>query len=269
MPNKKEHIPAGRTVSKPAYIGLAILLFLFAGTAFSLIFRLEPALIVKVLSQKEIRFALSLSLATSLCSLFLAVIIGLPASWAIVFGKPPFRSCINILLDLPSVMPPLAAGIGLLLLFGHQGIFGKIDPRITVKLFSPLGVIIAQTYLALSIFTRSGVSALMSIDPNYIDAAHNLGLSPGQVFFLVEIPLIWKPLLGGCILAFSRAIGEFGACLMLAGATRMKTETLPMAIFLNIASGDFDAAAVCAVILMAMAGLMLILLHSAQKGNYA
>jgi molybdate transport system permease protein len=107
----------------------------------------------------------------------------------------------------------------------------------------------------------------MSVDVNYIDTAHNLGLTPGRAFFLVEIPLVWKPLLGGCILAFSRAIGEFGACLMLAGATRMKTETLPMAVFLHIASGDFDSAVVCAVILLAIAAGMLVILHLAQKGT--
>jgi molybdate transport system permease protein len=160
----------------------------------------------------------------------------------------------------------LVTGMGLLLLLGQQGIAGKFAPRLSVMLFSPLGVIIAQTYVALSVFTRSAVSAFMSIDTNYVDTAHNLGLGPAQAFFFVEIPLVWKSLLGGCILSFSRAIGEFGACLMLAGATRMKTETLPMAIFLNIASGDFSAAVVCAVMLMVIAALMLIILHIAQKG---
>jgi molybdate transport system permease protein len=262
-----QHSPGRRYVSPSAYCALALLFFLVAGTAIALIMQTRPSLVASVINQKEIRFALFLSLATSLCSLCLAVVIGLLASWAIVSGNLPLRPVINIILDLPAVMPPLAAGIGLLLLFGKQGIFGTINPNLTVWLFSPLGLIIAQTYIALSIFTRSAVSAFMSIDGNYIDAACNLGLTPAKAFFLVEIPLVWKPLLGGCILAFSRAIGEFGACLMLAGATRMKTETLPMAIFLNIASGDFNAAVVCAIILMAIAVLMLIILHLAQHGT--
>jgi molybdate transport system permease protein len=249
---------------RAAYAALAILLFFIAGAAFSLVLRLEWPVVVRVLKERETRFALCLSLATSLCSLFLAVIIGLPASWVIVSGRPPLRKLINILLDIPTVTPPLVAGIGLLLLLGQKGLLGKIDPRLTAKLFSPLGVIIAQTYVALSLFARTAVSALMSIDRNYSAAAHSLGLGPTKTFVLVEIPMVWKPLSGGCILAFSRAIGEFGACLMLAGATRLKTETLPMAVYLNIASGDFSAAVVCAVILMAIAALMLVALHLAQ-----
>jgi molybdate transport system permease protein len=250
-----------------AYAALAILIFYIAGAVLSLVFQLEGPVILRVLQQREIRFAVGLSLATSLCSLFLAILIGLPASWAIVSGKPPFRPLINILLDLPTVTPPLVVGIGLLLLLGQKGIFGAISPRLASKLFSPLGVIVAQTYVALSIFTRSAVSALMSIDRNYVNAAHNLGLGPARAFLLVEIPLIRKSLLGACILSFSRAIGEFGACLMLAGATRLKTETLPMAIYLHIASGDFNAAVVCAVIQMVIAALMLIVLHIAQNGS--
>ncbi|MDR3160730.1 MAG: ABC transporter permease subunit, partial [Spirochaetaceae bacterium] len=192
-----------------AYAALAILLFYIAGAALSLVFQLEGQAILRVLRQRETRFAIGLSLATSLCSLSLAVLIGLPASWAIVSGRPPLRPLINILLDLPTVTPPLVAGIGLLLLLGQKGILGGISPRLASKLFSPLGIIIAQTYVALSIFTRSAVSAFLSIDRNYIGAAHNLGLGPLRTFLLVEIPLIWKPLLGACILSFSRAIGEF------------------------------------------------------------
>jgi molybdate transport system permease protein len=250
-----------------AYAALAVLLFFIAGAAFSLVLQVEWPVVIRVLKERETLFALRLSLGTSLCSLFLAVMIGLPASWALVSGRPPLRPLINILLDLPTVTPPLVAGIGLLLLLGQKGLLGKIDPRLTAKLFSPLGVIIAQTYVALSIFARTAVSALMSIDRSYRAAAYNLGLTPARTFFFVEIPMVWKPLLGGCILAFSRAIGEFGACLMLAGATRLKTETLPMAIYLNIASGDFSAAVVCAVILMVIAALMLIMLHIAQRAS--
>jgi molybdate transport system permease protein len=259
--------PARRTVPCAAYFALGILVFFIAGTAFSLILQLELPVLARVLKEREIRFAIGLSLGTSLISLAVAVLIGLPASWALVSGRAPLRSLINILLDLPTVTPPLVAGIGLLLLLGQHGVLGKIDPHLTSKLFSPLGVIIAQSYVALSIFTRSAASALLSLDKNYTAAALNLGLGPVRTFFLVEVPLVWKPLLGGCILAFSRAIGEFGACLMLAGATRLKTETLPMAIYLNIASGDFSAAVVCAVILMAIAALMLIALHIAQRGS--
>jgi len=253
-------------MNKAAAAAIVLLVFFTAGSALSLIFQLDLPTLVRVLSQKEIRFAIGLSLCTSLCSLALSVIIGIPAAHLLAFGKPPLKPLINLLLDLPVVMPPLVTGIGLLLLLGGQGLLGKFGPNAAAALFSPLGVVIAQTYVASAIFVRSAVSAFLSADINYIHTAHNLGLSPAKTLLFVEIPLIWKPLTGGCILAFSRAIGEFGACLMLAGATRMKTETLPIAIYLNISSGDFSAAIVCALILMFIAVFMVSALHFAQKG---
>ncbi|GHT85385.1 molybdenum ABC transporter permease subunit [Spirochaetia bacterium] len=245
-----------------SYIAVACLLFFVIGSASSLAARLDWQTIRSVLSEREVRFALGLSVCTSLTSLTLAVCIGIPAAWAIVHGNLPCKGLFNLLLDIPMVTPPLVVGLGLLLLLGQSGIFGR--SFISERLFSPAGVIIAQTYVASAIFTRSAISAFMSIDRNYIDAAHNLGLRPGGTLFLVEVPLVWRPLLGGAILAASRAIGEFGATLMLAGATRMKTETLPVAIFLNIATGDLEAAIVCAVLLMGIALFLLLFLHIAQ-----
>ena len=159
----------------------------------------------------------------------------------------------------------MVVGIGLLLLFGAQEPFSGMFPDIPARLFSPLGVIIAQTYVASSILTRSAVSAFISMDRRYLHTAYNLGLGPLKTFILVEIPLCWRQLMGGCILALARALGEFGGTLMLAGATRLKTETLPMAIYLNIASGDFKTAIACAVLLIFIAALLLLCLHIFQK----
>ncbi len=252
-------------MAKLALIPLVLLLFLIGGSLLALFSQLSLSQFIQLLSDDEIRFALLLSVSTALTSLLLSSVISLPAAWAMSRLSFPGKNIINILLDLPMVMPPLVVGIGLLLLLGQEGYVGQRVPTLSKWLFSPFGIIIAQTYVACSIQTRNAYSAFISISPPYIHTAYNLGLTPLKTFFLVEIPLVWRSLLSGCVLAMSRALGEFGATLMLAGATRMKTETLPIAVFLNIASGDFSLAVGCALLLIIFSIFLLVILHLLQQ----
>ncbi len=256
-------------MAKLAFIPLALLLATIFGSLGSLLARLDWLTITNILGDPEILFAVRMSTLTSLASLALAAGISVPAAWALARHNFAGKRWLNLALDLPLVMPPLVVGIGLLLLLGRQGLVGGLFPSFAASLFSPLGVVIAQTYVASSILTRSAVSAFASVDINYVDTAYNLGLSPLKTLFLVEVPLCWRPLVGGCILALSRSLGEFGATLMLAGASRMRTETLPMAVYLNIASGDFRVAVACAVLLIALGCALLLLLHLIQKTEQA
>ena len=263
-------------MAKTALIPLGLLLAVVLGSIAALLARLDAATVAGILTDPEIRFAIVMSMGTALTSLLLAVCIAVPAAWALTRGavcaigggRLPFRLA-NLALDLPMVTPPLVTGMGLLLLLGQTGPVGAAFPVLARNLFSPLGVIIAQTYVACAILVRSAASALSAVDREYVHAAHGLGLSPWKAFVLVEIPLCWRPLTGGCILALSRALGEFGATLMLAGATRLKTETLPMAVFLNIASGDFTKAIACAALLIVIACVLLLALHAVQGRDRA
>ena len=192
---------------KFAYAALALLVFFIAGAVLSLIFRLDWSIINSILHDKEILFALKLSISTSFLSLMLAAFIGIPAAWLMSHKSFPGKRFIDIMLDIPMVTPPLVVGIGLLMLLGQSGIVGKTAPFIADRLFSPQGVVIAQTYVASSILVRSAASAFISIDRKYIHSAYNLGLTPSKAFFLVEIPLVWRNLAGGGILAFARCLG--------------------------------------------------------------
>ncbi|UCQ15535.1 ABC transporter permease subunit [Edwardsiella piscicida] len=249
-----------------ALLPLLLLLALIVGSLAALLGQIDIAMLAALLRDPEIRFALGLSLSTALLSLALACLIALPAAWAMVRVPLPGKRWLNLLLDLPMVTPPLVTGIGLLLLLGHQGPLGGWLPGLAQRLFSPLGIVIAQTYVATAILLRSAGAALASIDRAWLETAHNLGLAPLATFLLVEIPLVWRALVSG-------ALGEFGATLMLAGATRMKTETLPIAVYLNIAGGDFSAAVGCALLLILLAFALLLLLHGVrppkEKGKYA
>ncbi len=108
---------------------------------------------------------------------------------------------------------------------------------------------------------RNARGVFSNFDDGYRLAAYNLGLTPWQSLLKVELPMCWKPLLCGAILAWARAIGEFGATLMLAGATRFKTETLPVAVYLNISSGDFEIAIGAALWLLMISACLLFLLR--------
>nr|ELR5229418.1 ABC transporter permease subunit [Providencia rettgeri] len=252
-------------IMKWALVPLLLLLLLIVGSLTALLFQLTPSLLSQLIAEPEFHFAILMSLATSLTSLFFAFLIAIPAAWVMTRSEFFGKRAVDALFDLPLVTPPLVIGIGLLLLLGSQGPFSVIFPELSRWLFSPLGVIIAQTYVASAVLYRSAQGAFSAIDPAFVRTGLNLGLSPAKTLILVEIPLCWQGLMSGGILAYSRALGEFGATLMLAGATRFKTETLPMAIYLNIASGDFSLALGCALILMALAVVLLLALHRLKR----
>ncbi|MGQ0286599.1 ABC transporter permease [Pasteurellaceae bacterium 22721_9_1] len=249
-----------------ALIPLGLLLIVVVGSILALVSKLNWHFIQQILNEKELYFALFMSLATSLVSLILAICIALPSAWVMTQMKLPGQKFIDTLLDLPMVLPPLVTGLSLLLFFNAQGVAAQWLPSISQWIFSPVGIVIAQTYIASSIMLRNAKGIFNNMDIGYRLAAYNLGLSPWQSLLKVELPLCWKPLLCGAVLAWSRAIGEFGATLMLAGATRFQTETLPMAVYLNIASGDFELAIGAALWLLLISACLLFLLRSLNKG---
>lgn len=246
-------------------IPLFLFLFVALGAILALINRSDSHFLRQAFIDKELFFALTMSLGTSLLSLCLALLIAIPSAWVMNQTVLLFQRVIDTLLDLPMVLPPLVIGLSLLLLFNAQGYAGQLFPFISRFVFSPVGIVIAQTYIAASILLRNARGAFSAIDPGYRLAAYNLGLSPFNTLCRIELPMCRKPLLCGAILAWSRAIGEFGATLMLAGATRFKTETLPMAVYLNIASGDFDLAIGAAIWLLLISAFLLLLLRMIDR----
>ena len=140
--------------------------------------------------------------------------------------------------------------MGLLLLFGTTT-FGKILARVKINfVFTPLGIIIAQFFVNISFMLRIMRSTFEGVNPRYEYAAKTLGCSETQAFWKVSLPMAKGGLLAGSIITWSKAIGEFGAALMLAGATRMKTETLPISLYLNMSCGELNLAIAAATILI-------------------
>ncbi len=240
-------------------IPLILLALLVLGVLAALILPLTPAGALKAIISPEILFALRLSVATSLAATATAVILGVPSGYVLARHSFPGKAVLDTFLDLPLVMTPLIAGVGLLFLFGESGLGGLLSRWGIRVLFTPLGAVIAQAFIAAPIVTRSSRAAFEALNPRYDWAAQTLGLLPSQVFFRVTLPMARQGILSGTVLAWARAVGEFGATLMVAGATRFHTETLPIAVYLNITSGEVETALSAALILMA-AGFAIVLL---------
>ncbi len=202
------------------------------------------------LTSPEIRFAIRLSLLTSLASTALCVVIGVPVAYGMsrlhVWGK----GIVTAVLDIPLALPPIVAGVSLLLLFGTTS-FGDWLASVGLKfVFTVQGIVLAQFFVNIPYMLRVMRGAFDDVDPRLEFVARTLGCSRGQSFVRVTLPLAKNGLIAAAIITWARALGEFGAALMLAGATRLKTETLPVSLYLNMGCGDLALALAAASILI-------------------
>jgi molybdate transport system permease protein len=244
-----------------------IVVTLFVGSVLAaLLFRCSPADIVQALKSGETLFALRLSLLTSLAAVCLALLLGVPTGYVLARRAFPGHTLIDTLLDLPLVMTPLVAGVGLLMLFGRDWLGGPLTELGLSLVFTPWGAVVAQTFIATPIVIRSSKAAFEGVNRRYELAAQTLGLPGHAIFVRVTLPLAWQGLVTGTVLAWARALGEFGATLMIAGATRFKTATLPVSVYLNISSGELELALASAWILLLIGFVLLLAVKLIGRG---
>ncbi len=197
----------------------------------------------------EVLFALKLSLITASITTFICIIIGIPTAYALACTDFKLKSLYNLLIEIPLSSPDIMLGLSLLIMFSTMP--GKWLSQHGIKvIFSTNGIVVAQLLVTLPFFVHFIKTAFMDFDLHMEVVAGSLGANSIRTFFLVTIPMCSNAILGASILAWSRALGEFGATQMLVGATRMRTETLSTAIHLNMGSGDSAAAMACAMLLL-------------------
>lgn len=174
------------------------------------------------------------------------------------------QSLLDALILLPMVLPPTVMGFLLLLVFGKRNLIGKYlyDSFGIQIVFTPAAAVLSATVVALPLMYQSAKGAFLSVDSNLERAARTLGAPEWKLFWKVTIPLAWPGLLAGYLLSFARSLGEFGATLMLAGDIPGKTETIPLAIYAAVASGDYATAAFWVVIIVSLGFLMILWLNS-------
>lgn len=211
----------------------------------------------------EIQFAIRLSLLTSITSTILCIIVSVPAAYAMTHYRFWGQSLVNVILELPLALPPVVAGMALLILFGATG-FGKSLAEAGIEfVFTPQGIILAQFFVIIPFMYRIMKTTFQGINPRFEHVARTLGCNDIEVFRRVTLPMAKNGLIAGSVIAWCRALGEFGAALMLAGATRMQTETLPSALYLNMTTGDLTLAVSAATILIIIAFVALLVFEKA------
>ncbi|MGE0056717.1 MAG: ABC transporter permease [Dehalococcoidia bacterium] len=213
--------------------------------------------------------AMRLSAITSTITLVLAVLLGTPLAYLLARKTFPGKILVDLLIDLPMVLPPTVAGVALLVAFGRRGTLGQHFDDWGIELaFTGTAVIMAQLFVAAPFYVRTVKAGFESVDPQFEGVASTLGAGSFRIFRTILLPLCWPSIVAGSILCWARALGELGATLIFAGNFQGRTQTMPLAII-----GVFDAgrtinvAIALSVILVAAAGVLLILLRVLTRGS--
>jgi molybdate transport system permease protein len=224
-----------------------------------------PALAAS-LASPEIRFAILLSLATSIASTLVCIAVAVPVSYALARYEFAGKHVANLALTLPLTLPPLVAGIALLLFFGTTAPGRALQEAGFAVIFTPFGIIVAEVFVNLPYLIRVLRSTFSAINPRYEYVARTLGCTETRAFLEVTLPMARQGLLAGTVITWAKAMGEFGAVLMVAGATTMRTETLPIALYLNISTGDLSQAVAAATILVLISLVTLCAVEYLDRG---
>jgi molybdate transport system permease protein len=202
--------------------------------------------------------ALQLSLRTSTASTVACVLLGVPMALVLARARFPGLPMARSLVLLPLVLPPVVGGIALLYTFGRQGLLGRYFEVVGARIaFSTVAVVLAQTFVALPFLVLSLEGSLRTAGQQYEAVAATLGAKPTTVLRRVTIPLVLPGLFSGAVLAFARALGEFGATLTFAGSLQGVTRTLPLEIYLQRET-DPDAAIALSLVLVVVAVLVVL-----------
>jgi molybdate transport system permease protein len=241
-----------------AGVATAVLLGFVVFPILAIFLRVPPSAMLAQLRSPVALAALRVSLRSTLVALVAIVAFGTPAAY--LLGTKRFRgsSVLTVLLELPLVLPPAVAGIGLFAAFGRFGLLGGALRAFGIEIpFSQAAVVMAPAFVALPFYTRQAVAAFASMDHQLLGASRTLGKGSAVTFFRVGLPLAREGLSAGAALAWARALGEFGATILFAGSLQGKTQTLPLAIYDQFTGGNLDGAlAISALLVVVSAGLL-------------
>jgi molybdate transport system permease protein len=218
----------------------------------------EPGELIDSLGDPSAREALRLSLETSLIALAIVLAVGTPAAYLLATRHFRGKALVVTLVELPLVLPPAVAGIGLLAALGPSGILGSLVEDAGVQLvLATAGVVVALVFVSAPFYLRQAQAAFAAVDPALLEASRTLGAGEARTFARVVVPVARQGLLTGMALAWGRALGEFGATLMFAGSFRGVTQTAPLAIYERFAT-DFTGALALSAVLVAVSGALLV-----------
>jgi len=242
----------------PALIAILFLLLPLAG----LLIRAPWGRLGAALSGADATQALTLSLWTATVSTAISMVIGVPLAWVLARTSFPGQRLLRALVTLPLVLPPVVGGVALLLAFSRTGIVGRyLDERFGLTIpFTPLAVVMAETFVAMPFLIITVEGALRSADQGFEEAAATLGARRMTVFRRITVPMIAPSLGAGAVLCWARALGEFGATITFAGSFPGQTETMPIAVYYAL-ENDPDAAIALSLVLLLVSVAVLVSLR--------
>jgi molybdate transport system permease protein len=235
----------------------------------------SPGNLVSQLSNPVVTDALLVSLKTIAIAQVLVVLFGTPTAYLLATRRFPGRSLLVTLVELPLVLPPAVAGLGLLAAFGRTGLLGSSLDALGISIpFTQTAVVLAVAFVASPLYVRQGIAAFEAVDPNMVAASRTLGAGSTRTFFRVVLPLARGGLAAGFALALARGLGEFGATIMFAGSLQGVTQTLPLAIYAEF-DRNFDATLAMGALLVVISAALLLALKlsalwqaSRQRSRY-
>ena len=257
-----------RALPLPA-VGLAAVAVAFFALPFAgLLWRAPWSRVWSVLTSADLATPLRLSVTSSVAAAALSLAFGVPLAWLLGKVDFPGRVVVRALCTLSMVLPPVIGGTALFFALGRRGVLGQYLDRwfgVTIP-FTFWAVVIAQTFAAMPFLVLTVESALRQLDPRYDDAARTLGASRWYAFRRVTLPAIAPALVAGTVLAWARALGEFGATITFAGNNPRTTQTMPIAIYLARET-DPAAAIVLSLVLIAISFVVLVALRGRWLGD--
>ena len=247
-------------LGRAAVLGLALLLLVFILLPLAALFlHSTPDRLLARLGQPDAVAALTLSLKTTAITLLLTLALGTPAAYLLARRRFRGQRLLDSVVDLPIVLPPAVAGVALLMAFGREGLLGPTLDALGLHLsFSTAAVILAQFFVSCPFYVRAARGGFATVDRALEDASASLGYGGWGTFRRVTVPLALPALIGGAVLAWARALGEFGATIMFAGNLMGTTQTMPLLVYQSLESGDFDGAVALSVVLVLVSLVVLL-----------
>jgi molybdate transport system permease protein len=254
-------------VIRAATIVASLLLLAFIAIPLAGLFvHLSPAQLGSGLSSPTALTALRLSLFTTAISLAVTLALGTPLAYVLARGEFRGRRLLDAVVDLPIVVPPAVAGLALLLVFGRFGLLGPPLRALGVQLsFTTAAVVMAQVFVASPFYVRAARSGFVAVDRTLEAASATLGMGPLRTFAFITVPLAAPALLGGAVLCWARALGEFGATIMFAGNLAGISQTLPLAVYLNLENGDVTVATAISVLMIAISLATILVVRTYER----
>ncbi|HKV44627.1 MAG TPA: ABC transporter permease [bacterium] len=233
-----------------------------------LVMRIPPGELLGRLAKPFILQALWLSLKTSLASTAAVAILGLPVAYLLAMRQFPGKRLLEVLVDLPMVLPPTVAGVGLLLAFGRTGLVGRELAAVGITIpFTSLAVVLAQMFVAGPLLVNAARAGFEQVDAKYLRAAATLRASSAHTFLRVVLPLSLPSLSAGAAMTWARALGEFGATITFAGNLPGRTQTMPLAVYEALQS-DLEAAVALSVMLLVVSFGVLFALRNLPRASW-